>query len=257
MSGPLQFRIAGVGLAFHGLPAADEATLARDWAPFAGHAAESDVELWCAPGPKPAHGAARTLPQLSQGRLRGEDYQALVDGRRAELSAALVREGAELTARVLLARALLARGGVVLHGVAVAGAEAALAASGPSGAGKSTLGKNARLAGLTVLADELLALVPGGAGFEVHGTPWNVGQPGAAAFRAAAVIAWGPPRVERASLEEVAAVWLKNAVVPEDSAACRQAVTRALLGVLGAGATVRLQVPDDRAAGELLAGYLG
>jgi len=28
-----------------------------------------------------------------------------------------------------------------------------------------------RLAGLTVLADELLALVPGGAGFEVHGTP--------------------------------------------------------------------------------------
>lgn len=64
--------------------------------------------------------------------------------------------------RVLVAYRLHELGGAVIHGAAVVDNGEALLFAGPSGAGKSTVSRMALERGLTVLSDDLNALMPGG-----------------------------------------------------------------------------------------------
>lgn len=117
-------------------------------------------------------------------KLEGDGFEAWVS---ADRRSGWVRQAPELfplgaVVRVLLGESLLARGGLLVHGVALAHEGRGALFTGHSGAGKSTLGRWGSAGGLRLLADELVAVLPDGEGFRVHGTPWNAGGPGDAAL---------------------------------------------------------------------------
>jgi hypothetical protein len=66
---------------------------------------------------------------------------------------------------------LAERGGLLLHGSGVQLADGVLVCFGPSGVGKTTVARS--VAPETVLCDEMIALVPEGAGVRAHGTPFH------------------------------------------------------------------------------------
>lgn len=241
------FAIAGEVLAIEGAEHTTLDVLASAFAPFA-TAASPTRTVRCHTGGVPFEGERR-MPAFDAGVLRGEDFEARRTRDGAELFAAPGRLPVELTLKLVLAEALLARGGVLVHGVAASDGTAAALFSGPSGAGKSTLGANARDAGLEVLGDELVALVPDGARWRAHGTPWNLGTAGQAPLVATGLLAWGPPAFAPLTVDAASAVWLKNVVVPEASPEVQRGVTRAVLQVLGAVPRLRFSCPDDVRAG--------
>jgi hypothetical protein len=96
-------------------------------------------------------------------------------------------EGALINSlRVLVAYALHARGGLVLHSAAIESAGRAFVFFGPSGVGKTTLSRLSAATGRSVISDELNALVPAAAGFEVLALPF-AGDFGRTATRRAPV----------------------------------------------------------------------
>lgn len=117
-------------------------------------------------------------------RLEGDGFVAEIsaDRRKGWVRQPPERFPTEAVLRVLLAESLLRRGGMLIHGVALAHEGRAAVFTGFSGAGKSTLGHWGTQGGLSLLSDELVAVVPDGEGFTVHGTPWNAGGPGRAAL---------------------------------------------------------------------------
>ncbi len=127
-------------------------------------------------------------------RLEGCERHAFLDPVSGQGEALLDPHLFVLGALVRAAMALdvAHRGGCLLHAAALVVDGAAHVAPGRSGAGKSTL---AGLAG-DVLADEVCAVVPGGDGFSVHGTPWWRGRPGAAPLAAIWTLAWDAERAE-------------------------------------------------------------
>ncbi len=75
--------------------------------------------------------------------------------------------------RVLVAYRLHELGGAVIHGAAVVDGGEALLFVGPSGAGKSTVSRMALERGLTVLSDDLNALLPARGGAILAGLPFT------------------------------------------------------------------------------------
>lgn len=75
--------------------------------------------------------------------------------------------------RIVAAYRLLDIGGVLLHSAAVAPNEETLLFYGTSGAGKSTIAASALALGLTVLSDDLNALLPAADGFVVASVPFT------------------------------------------------------------------------------------
>jgi len=106
-------------------------------------------------------------------RLAGLDLTGRLDWRPALRGALWTPAGSALVpedrfpgifenfCRVLVAYRLHELGGAVVHGAAVVDGGEALLFAGPSGAGKSTVARMALERGMTVLSDDLNALLPG------------------------------------------------------------------------------------------------
>jgi hypothetical protein len=125
---------------------------------------------WRLPSGEPWLSAARN----DEGYLlRFHDHADFVmDGDGREIVCRYWREGATETLRHLLIDqvmplALNLRGAEALHASAVLVDGQAIAFTGPTGAGKSTLAAAFGRAGHTVLADDCLGVIDGGAAFEV------------------------------------------------------------------------------------------
>lgn len=168
----------------------------------------------------------------------GDGFRALLsaDRRTGLVEQPTERFPVEAVVRVLLAEWLLARGGMLLHGVALAHQGRAAVFTGFSGAGKSTLGAWGARGGLTLLADELVALVPDGEGFAAHGTPWNQGTNARASLAMLGVLAHArEARLRPVEPSTVLRVMLSNVLEPADSPAVRarlfQLAGRVLAGV--------------------------
>ena len=169
--------------------------------------------------------------------LTGDGFQAQVHGNRevGAIYGPAERHPIDGVVRMLVADAVFRRGGMLLHGVAVAHAGRAAVFTGHSGAGKSTLAAWAAKGGLTVLADELVAIVPGAGGFTVHGTPWNVGAAQSASLALLGVLAHGTSaRLSAVEPSAVLRVLLSNVVEPQDSAAVRAKLFQSASGMLNA-----------------------
>jgi hypothetical protein len=152
--------------------------------------------------------------------LEGEGFRAELsaDRREARLEGPIDPFPVTAVVRVLLAEALLLRGGLLVHGCAVAHQGKAALFTGDSGAGKSTLGKWASQGGLTRLADELVAVLPDGDGFRVHGTPWNVGTNASARLTHIGVLAHTPgAQLRPVPASTVLRVLLSNVLEPGDT----------------------------------------
>lgn len=115
-------------------------------------------------------------------RVAGLDFVGIVDRRSDEASAGFwtFQEGddlfggaAENLLRLLVAQRTLNRGGLLLHGAGVVREGSAIVAFGHSGAGKTTFSRLCVEAGLGVISDDLIALVPGSNGFEVLCLPFT------------------------------------------------------------------------------------
>jgi hypothetical protein len=139
----------------------------------------------------------------------------------------------ETTVKLLLARALLKSGGMLLHGCAVAhGGGSAVFVAGAQG-GKSTLGKMAALGGVSVLADEWVAVFPISGEWWAYGTPWEQGAAWGAPLRALGSLEFSDsPRADKVPAEALRAALEQHALLPDDEpetlAAHRAAVAEAL-----------------------------
>jgi hypothetical protein len=190
-------------------------------------------------------------------RLEGSGYEvAVTPGReRAQVRGFDEAQPVESLVKILLAERLLAWRGLLVHGVAVASGASALLFTGQSGAGKSTLGALCARAGLAVLADELVAVVPGEGGYTCEGTPWNVGGPGSARLAGVGLLAWAEDaRVEVAEPAAVLRVLLSNCVMADPSPEGRARMFEVGTVLLGAVRCVRLHFArDERVAQALVA----
>lgn len=79
----------------------------------------------------------------------------------------------ETVLRVAVARRLLQRGGLLVHAAGVVRDGEAWVLAGRSGAGKSTAAGHAARAGMAVLSDDLVAVVPGDGGPEALRVPFT------------------------------------------------------------------------------------
>lgn len=190
-------------------------------------------------------------------RLEGAGYEATVmPGReRAQVRGFDEAQPVESLVKILLAEHLLVRRGLLVHGVAVASGSSALLFTGQSGAGKSTLGALCAGAGLSVLADELVAVFPEEGSYSCEGTPWNVGRPGAARLAGVGLLAWAEDaRVEAAEPAAVLRVLLSNCVMADPSPEGRARMFEAGTALLGKVRSVRLHFArDERVAQALVA----
>lgn len=251
--------IAGFAFALEAKSAAGLEPLLADWAPFA-HPGPPATTLALKLGPAGPAAAQTALP-LAEPRadgglsLRGEGFEAQLAADRAtgELTQSGDRGPTEAVVRMLLAEWLARRGGVLVHGVAVASNGKAAVFTGPSGAGKSTLGACAAAGALTVLADELVALVPFGEGFAAHGTPWNVGAPGSAALARLGLLAHAPaPALAPVAPTEVLRVLLSNVLEPSDSPAARAHSFRCAQRLLASAPASTLSFAPDASVAAVL-----
>ncbi|MFZ5445048.1 MAG: hypothetical protein ACOZQL_33970 [Myxococcota bacterium] len=150
-------------------------------------------------------------------------------------------------------------GAVLIHASAVRGGQRALVAAGKSGDGKSTLARLCRGAGLELLTDEVVMLLPGGL---VSGTPFrsdadNAGQPGV--VRARYFVALEKAQHEALSpLSPLAAVQLAlgQCFDVAEVALPRAEVRRRLLDFLASVEVRTLAFRKDPAAGVFVRGAL-
>lgn len=134
--------------------------------------------------------ADTSAPLLHIERVAGLDGQLVegplgrcvvqFDGERLKVEVADGPFLGELVLRLAWYLVTARQGGVLVHACALARGEVGLVASGKSGDGKSTLARLGTAAGLRLLTDEIVQLLPGG---RVGGTPFrsdqdNVGSPG-------------------------------------------------------------------------------
>lgn len=241
--------------------------LASAWRSFAtSEPADLLVDIDISAGRRPP-GAQEPwiLPQVAatpEGglRLEGAGYEATVTPGRdhAQVRGFDEAQPVESLVKILLADRLLERRGLLVHCVAVASGASALLFTGPSGAGKSTLGALCARAGLAVLADELVAVVPEeGGGYRCEGTPWNVGGPGSARLAGVGVLAWaGDARVEAAEPSAVLRVLLSNCVMADPSPEGRARMFEAATALLAAARSVRLHFARDEHVAQALVAAL-
>lgn len=225
------FCIAGWTFSIEAPEPALVSQLAADWRAFAapGGGAHTALELRTRAKRQRPPGWLPRLPAIhpeANGalRLEGDGFRALLsaDRRTGWVEQPLERFPVEAVVRVLLAEWLLARGGMLLHGVALAHQGRAAVFCGFSGAGKSTLGAWGAKGGLTLLADELVALVPDGEGFCAHGTPWNAGTNACASLAMLGVLAHArEARLRPVEPSTVLRVMLSNVLEPADSPSLR------------------------------------
>lgn len=260
------FSIAGWTVAFEGGDEALATRLEADWRGFvvAGGRAATWLELRIgAPVQRPRDWRP-VLPAIRGGpglplHLEGDGFRAEISANRRSGFVAQPPERfpLEAVARVLLAESLLERGGVLLHGVALAHQGRAAVFTGFSGAGKSTLGAWGARGGLTLLADELVALLPEGPGFAAHGTPWNQGTAGSAALAQLGLLAHGrQARLRAVEASTVLRVMLSNVLEPADQPEVRARLFQVAGRVLAAVPARELEFAPDLAAAEAVRGAL-
>jgi hypothetical protein len=160
----------------------------------------------------------------------------------------------ETLLKVLLAARVIDAGGLLVHGVAVENAGRAALFTGYSGAGKSTLGALCAAAGLTRLADELVAVLPTGDGrFVAHGTPWNIGQPASAPLELLGLLIHDSEhRLEDCAPSAVLRVLLSNTLLPDRSPEGRARVFQNAATLLRAVRPARLHFARDVAVATVL-----
>lgn len=231
--------------------------IGRAWAGFA---VDGPVEVEVAMEVDPERPRAPSPPAMPEVRAR-EDGAVLVEGAsfRAEIDPHRVvarvrgadeRFGLESALKVLLAARLAWAGGLLVHGVAlVVGGRAGLF-TGPSGAGKSTLAGLGRRAGLSVLADELVAVWPG---WRVEGTPWNEGRPERAALVGVGTLSWSSAaRLERPPAASVLRVLASNVLLPDPGPAGKAAAFHAQAALMNGVQSWTLSFAQDGDVGEVL-----
>jgi len=117
--------------------------------------------------------------------------------------------------RAALQLSVHANGGFLAHAAALVVDGQAHLFPGRSGSGKTTLSSLAS----HVIADEICAILPAGAGFEVYGTPWWKGRSEPAPLAAVYSLAWNgegvAPLPRRGALRHLA----RNLVLPLDGPA--------------------------------------
>jgi hypothetical protein len=175
--------------------------------------------------------------------LEGEGFRAELsaDRRQARLEGPVDPFPVTAVVRVLLADSLFSCAGLLVHGCAVAHQGKAALFTGVSGAGKSTLGKWASQGGLTLLADELVAVLPDGDGFSAHGTPWNVGTNASARLTHIGVLAHTPgAHLKPVPASTVLRVLLSNVLEPGDTPEVRAKLFQIASKVLSAVPTYEL-----------------
>jgi hypothetical protein len=188
-------------------------------------------------------------------RLEGDGYRALVqaDRRHATIEQPPDRFATEAVLRILLADSLLRRGGLLIHGVALAHGSNAALFTGQSGAGKSTLGHWGARGGLTLLSDELVAVVPEGDRFVAHGTPWNVGGNMSARLSVLGLLRHArDAQLGPIEPSAVLRVLLSNLVEPAETPSVRAQLFQIAGRLLAATAARELSFAPDPGAAEAL-----
>jgi hypothetical protein len=218
------------------------------WGAFRGVPPGVPVKLSVALREEAATPAARTMPRpvrLPSGEtlLAGDGWQARLaaDGLHAVMEQRPERFPLETTVKILLARALNKSGGLLLRACAVAhGGGAAVFVAGAQG-GKSTLAKVAAIGGVSVLADEWVAVFPISGEWWAYGTPWEQGAAWGAPLKAIGSLSFGEsPQVDVVPPESLRGLLLANVLLPDDEAATRTAAERAADEVLAKANTVKL-----------------
>lgn len=246
----LRFAIATVGFSLE-VPAGPLAqALGALLAPFES-TAPADLTLEVLPAQAPPHPGPRTHARLVDAgdvlEVVGENFSAFLnrDGARGSVRCRLdERYPVEAVLKLLLARTLLPRGGLVVHGVGLTDGARAAVFVAESGGGKSTLARCAVDGGLTLLADELVALAPTPGGYAAHGTPWNTGTPARAQLARVGSLGWAEPPeadvlVPHAPLALLPTL-LANTLTADDRAATKHATLQAAQQLLTSVATGRL-----------------
>jgi hypothetical protein len=244
------YAIAGLSIVFDdaGLPALEP--MRADWRHFARPVTDASIriELTLSAAVTRPEGWLPMLPDIQQ---RPDGSLALEgDGFRAEISADRTRATVhqpperfplEALIRVLVADSVLQRGGLLVHGAALAHDGRAALFTGFSGAGKSTLSAWGSRGGLTLLADELVAVLPEGDGFSACGTPWNRGGAGRATLECIGVLAHAAEaRLTPVEPSTVLRVLLSNVLEPGNSGDVRARVFRVASRLLNAVPTREL-----------------
>jgi len=168
--------IGGVKVGLGGVPGALGARVRRRYAPFLERGAPDLVlELSC--GKDGAHRPTEMpLVERTGPRTFSIQYGTLA----AELDLAAGRGRAEIPSsiwvvdsllRMTFGLLLLERGGLLLHASGVLVGRRALVCFGPSGVGKTTIARSVPRE--QVMCDEMIALVPQGAGVRAYGTPFH------------------------------------------------------------------------------------
>ncbi len=155
--------------------------------------------------------------------------------------------------KLALGEHVLNQGGLVLHGVGLEFGGRAFLFIGYSGAGKSTLGEYGSQDGVSLLSDELCAVIPSDEGWQIHATPWNIGRPGTARLVGIGLLAHTKTHfVEDIPAREALQTLLPNALMPEDSPTVRARVFRTTSTLLSSVRTLRLSFAKDVGVADVL-----
>lgn len=238
--------------------------LLRRLAPFATRA-EPEGELHVAlAGPALGQelqpGDQVPLPALHHGAdgslvIAGRGCRALLseDRSRVDIEGADDDTALDGVLRVLLADRVMRSGGLLVHGVALVHSGHAALFTGQSGAGKSTLGGLWRQAGGALLADELVAVLPGPVGPVAWGTPWNVGTPRHAPLRLLGTLSWGNAHtLHPLSAADAARTLLGNVLLADRSPASKAEAFRRVAALLSRVRSVRLAFARDTGVAAVL-----
>lgn len=199
---------------------------------------------------RPEPTGARTMPTVGGTRITGAGFEAQLLGRNAEVVGATERFGIESTLKLMLAAALLPRPALLVHSVALSNGTNGVVLLGESGAGKSTLGRLGSTAGLRRLADELIVLDATG---RAHGTPWNTGLAESAELKLLGTLGWADScRLEPVAGTDFLPLLLSNTLLPDDTAATRNAVFQIASRLLTAHPPERFFFPPDATAPKFL-----
>lgn len=150
--------------------------------------------------------------------------------------------------RAALAFEVHARGGILVHAAALRVEGRAHLFPGRSGAGKSTLAAAAAHA----LSDELAAVLPGQAGWMVHGTPWWVSRGGVAPLAGVYALAWGDAAIDPLPRAGLLRHLITNVVLPFDGAEERARALAAAAAVVAVTPFARLSFRPDSDVDALL-----
>ncbi len=186
------------------------------------------------------------MPRREGATILGGGFTAELNGDHAEVRGADERFGVESVLKLMLAEALLPRGGVLVHGVGLSTGPCAAVLLGESGAGKSTLGALGAEHGLTLLSDELVALLDGRA----WATPWNTGSGGSASLTLLGTLGWAQsPSLAPVPAADFLPLMLANTLLPDERPETRAELFRQVSRLLNQHPPQRFFFsPDDRAA---------